>query len=100
MTYHTFKNILFTDPYEFEAGCERGRSCNDGHICVSKEKCASCSFGECVQHAKYDNAEGFAYSSAKICRLCLKGHPIHILPNENWGVYTKRGAHQNYIRYM
>ena len=70
--------ITFSAPYKLHEGCERGISCENGKSCPYEDnKCPTgCSFAECLQRAKLDNVEGFAFRGASVspwegfCKMC------------------------------
>lgn len=98
--YRNLKFVLYIyhftlEPYIFHEGCEAGSICDDGKTCTAVDKCTSCSFGECVQHAKeFEDIlmAGFAYNSQKdTCRMCTEEQLNSLETSPGWGLYTVKG---------
>ena len=88
----------FTEPYQLYAGCKQGNRCNSGKTCISENKCPNgCSFSKCLQIARSGGADGFSFRSTHFsgpfCKMCTRIHLGQLQPNDNSGVYTKRGKH-------
>ena len=97
---------ILTARYEFVAGCERGTDCSRGYRggyigcngdsgphCNTNS--TSCSFEDCVEHARSDNADGFVYGEAirgGDCYMCTKDGLENRNHENNYGVYRKTGT--------
>ena len=88
-------NHILAAGYEFIAGCEKGGDCSSGQYCNGKSiKCWACSFEECLDYARSDNADGFSYGQAtsnRLCSFCTKNELSNLGAESNWGVYAKPG---------
>ena len=76
------------------AGCKYGKSCSngEGRRCLSATKCSVCSFGQCFQHAKAENAAGLAFSDSGSCKMCSSAQLDELVSDNGWGVYSRNGT--------
>ena len=92
---------IFAEPYYLYDGCEKGRACGNGKSCLGINKCPNgCSFAECLQRIKLENADGFAFRAMDLpdpmCRICTNNQLTYLEPNDHTGVYRKKGKLINF----
>ena len=79
-------------------GCETLGGCGiSGMSCLAENVCpGGCSFAECLQRSKLENAEGFSYRNIGsldelFCKICTKDQLKNPVPTPNSGIYRKIG---------
>ena len=84
-------NLYYSEPYSHFVGCTKGTRCDHGMICGQPRDCKSCSFEECMNHAKNRSSFGFSYrgSAGGFCRLCNETQFKMARVTSNWGLYMK-----------
>ena len=90
-------SFYFIEPYYLHDGCEKGRSCSNGKACdaEAENRCSKgCSFAECLQIAREENADGFAFRSNltdPTCSMCTTKQLEYLENVTGSGVYINQG---------